>query len=257
MRRLLSILSLAAVASMLLSSAPAMAGTSLLIWPLDPTIESGQKAEALWLENVGSVPVTLQIRVLAWEQADFRDRYSEQNVVVGTPPFTTIAPGKKQLVRLTLTAPLVAGEERAFRILVDEIPAPTTAASPGLRLQMRYSLPLFAYGEGIWRKRQGRASASSRAQPALSWKLVEEDGARYVQVGNGGLGHARLSQVRLVNRSGGMEAGDGSIDIATGLLGYVLPGRVMRWPAPDGVLPSHQLQVQLEANAPPITLPSD
>jgi fimbrial chaperone protein len=251
MRRPIHTLMLAAYAAlMLLASAGATAGTSVLIWPLDPTIEAGEKAEALWLENVGNVPVTLQIRVFAWDQVDFKDRYSEQRVVVGTPPFTTIEPGKKQLVRLTLTAPVPAGEERAFRVIVDEIPSQAPVESSGLRFQMRYSLPLFVYGEGLWKKRQSR-SAKVQAQPALSWKLVEDDGVRYLEVSNTGSGNARLSQVRLVK---GVDGASDAIDVATGLLGYVLPGRVMRWPAPDGASQDHQFQVHLDANAPPLTL---
>jgi fimbrial chaperone protein len=241
----------------LLFSSAATASTSLLIWPLDPTIEAGQRTGVLWLENVGKAPVTLQIRVLAWDQEEFKDRYGEQNVVVSTPPFATVAPGKKQLVRLTLTAPLAAAEERAFRILVDEIPGPTPVVSGGLRLQMRYSLPLFAYGDGLWRKRQ-RTSTDVRAEPSLSWKLVDQDGARYLQVRNAGQASARLSQVRLVNsaRTAPGAAPD-SIDVAKGLLGYVLPGRVMRWPAPAGITSSHQLQVQLETNGPSVTVPGE
>jgi fimbrial chaperone protein len=256
MSGLCRMLSIAVLVSLLLLSVTATASTSLLIWPLNPTIEAGQKAGVLWLENVGNAPVTLQIRVLAWEQANFEDRYSEQQVVVGTPPFSTIAPGKKQFVRLTLVAPPAPGEERAFRVLVDEIPGPAPVASTGLRLQMRYSLPLFAYGEGLWGKQQRRAAHGMRAQPSLSWKLVEEGGTSYLQVDNTGSGHARLSRVRFVTRAGAAgNTGDDGIDVASGLLGYVLPGRVMRWPVPQGVSSSHQLQVQLETNAPSLTLP--
>jgi fimbrial chaperone protein len=248
--------SLTAVLLTLLLAASASAGTSVLIWPLDPTIEPGQKATALWLENVGSVPVNLQIRVLAWEQHDFKDHHTEQQIVVGTPPFASIAPGKKQLVRLTLTAPLKAGEERAFRILVDEIPGPSVPANSGLRMQMRYSLPLFAYGQGLWRKNNGRTPDGVQAKPSLSWKFVDVDGTRYLQVRNSGLGHARLSQVRFIDVANVRGSNGDVIDVASGLLGYVLPGQVMRWPAPAGAS-AGRLQVQLEANAPPVIVPSE
>jgi fimbrial chaperone protein len=248
----------AAVAVLMIFSAAARAGASLLIWPLDPTIEAGRKAGVLWLENAGNSAVTLQIRVFAWDQQNHEDAFVDQNVIVATPPFATIEPGKKQLVRLTLTAPVAAGEERAFRILIDEIPLAQPAESSGLRFQMRYSLPLFAYGQGLWRKEEGRQSGAMRAEPALSWTLVEEGGTKYVQVRNSGRGHARLSQVRFV---GGIRdatsAGNGDIDVATGLLGYVLPGRTMRWPVPAGELAGRQLQAQLEANARPVVLPGD
>lgn len=251
---LLTILSLLA-----LSPVPTLAGTTLLIWPLDPTIESGQKTGTIWLENVGKSPVTLQIRLFAWEQVDFKDRLSEQSVVISTPPFTTIEPGKKQLVRFTLTAPIMPGEERASRVLIDEIPVSSPAESSGLKLQMRYSLPLFAYGDGLWRKESGRKPGHARAQPSLSWRFVEEGESRHIEVRNSGTGHARLSQVRLMDHSAGAPPGSSGnvVDIAPGLLGYVLPGRVMRWPAPARQGAGRHLQVQLEPNSPPVMLPSE
>lgn len=252
------LLAVAFALAVLMPLPPVLAGTAVLLWPLDPTIEAGRRAGALWLENVGNAPVTLQIRVLAWEQRDFKDSYTAQSEIIGTPPFTTIAPGKKQLVRLTLTAPLATGEERAFRILIDEIPVARSADSTGLRLQMRYSLPLFAYGQGLWRKNEGHVSGALRAQPALSWQLVEDAGTQYVQVHNSGSGHARLSQVRLTSTTRVASTDDNdSVDIATGLLGYVLPGQSMRWPVPVGVRSGLRLQAQLETNAPPVTLPGD
>lgn len=47
-----------------LAAGGALAQSSLMIWPLDPVIEHDQRASALWLENRGSQPVSLQIRVL-------------------------------------------------------------------------------------------------------------------------------------------------------------------------------------------------
>lgn len=240
------------------ASSSAFAAGSLLLWPLDPTIEAGAKAGALWLENVGTTPMTLQVRVFAWDQQSFEDRYIDQNVVVGTPPFTTIAPGKKQLVRLTLAAPIPAGEERAFRILVDEIPTTDAATTTGLKLQMRYSLPLFAYGKGLWGKAEGRKPGAVEAQPKLAWSFIEDSGIRYLQVRNSGRGHARLSQVKLVDASrASASASAGSVDIAKGLLGYVLPGKTMRWPAPADIFADGQLLAQLETNAPLVTLPNE
>lgn len=241
---------LALIAFFVCSSA--LAGGSLMIWPLDPTIEAGKKAGAIWLENVGNAPITLQVRVFAWDQQDFQDRYLEQNLIVGTPPFAKIEPGKKQLIRLTLTAPVLPGEERAFRVLVDEIPTPDSATtSTGLKLQMRYSLPLFVYGEGLWGKPDGRKLNAVEAEPVLAWRLVEEGGVRYLQVRNSGSGHARLSQVRLLDAS---RSADKTVDIAKGLLGYVLPGKVMRWPVTAEVADGSELHAQLETNAPLVML---
>jgi fimbrial chaperone protein len=109
---------LAAVA--LAHAATAFAAASVIIWPINPVIEAGTRAAALWLENRGSTPVTLQVRVLGWEQNDFADRYhDEQQSVLASPPMATIAPGQRQLIRLTRTTDAGLTGETAYRVLID------------------------------------------------------------------------------------------------------------------------------------------
>lgn len=241
---------------------PAQAATSLLIWPLAPVIESGQRASSVWLENLGNESVTLQIRVLAWDQREHRDTYQNQQQLIATPPFASIAPGARQLVRLTATAAPAAGTEQAFRILIDEIPTPEADAqhdaqsapeqSAALKFQMRYSLPLFVYGEGLWGKeKSARArAASQQAEPALTWQVLEIDGRNHLQLRNTGTGHARLSKVRLI------DANDEVLELSGGLLGYVLPGKQMRWALPEGrQFEALKLQATLDSKQAPRELP--
>ncbi len=84
----------------------------------------------------------------------------------------------------------------------------------------------------------------------LAWRLVEEQGKRYLQVRNEGSVHARLSHVR-------WEGNGRSLALLDGLLGYVLPGRQMRWPLPPGLLPDAgmTLKLQLADNDAPISVP--
>ena len=97
------------VALVLLAVAPPPAGAqqpgSLLIWPVNPVIEGDARAAALWLENPGKAPITLQVRIYAWTQQDGGNAYAEQDEVIGTPPIVSIEPGQRQLVRLTRTTP--------------------------------------------------------------------------------------------------------------------------------------------------------
>jgi len=232
---------------------------SVMSWPLDPTIEAWQVAGAVWIEYVGSSPVHVQTRVFAGSQSSQMDAYAPQDALVATPPLAVVPPGRKQLVRLTLTAPVAQGKEHAYRIVIDELPAPRSTEelqsgpSAALKFQMRYSLPLFVYGEGVWGKHGSsrRRTASAPAAPHLSWTVLEADGQRHLELRNDGNGHARLSAVRLVSESGS------SVDIARGLLGYVLAGERMRWPLPEQVVVGNgdRLEAQLQANAAPTALP--
>ena len=141
-----------------LGAGQVQAASSVLIWPIDPVLEADQQASALWLENRGNETANLQIRVFAWSQGGFDEQYQNQRDVIGSPPVAKIEPGQKQLVRLTRTREVPPGQELAYRIIIDEIPAaaPETPAADGktaaaIRFQMRYSVPLFAYGTGLWR----------------------------------------------------------------------------------------------------------
>lgn len=93
-----------------------------------------------------------------------------------------------------------------------------------LKVQMRYSLPLFVYGQGIQTWLQGAHHA--RVDTAkLHWRVVRADGQPQQEVRNDNNVHVRLSKVML--RQGGAQH-----TMAQGLLGYVLPGSTRRWPLP-------------------------
>jgi fimbrial chaperone protein len=198
-------------------------GGSILIWPVAPVIEADARAAALWLENPGTAPVTLQVRIYAWAQTDARNAYAPQDDILGTPPIVTIAPGSKQLVRLTRSGPAPSEVEKPYRVIIDEIPVESAAApTPGaaISFRMRYSLPLFVLGTPTL-ARDGKGSKAPPVSPNLSWRVVTDADDRILEVSNRGAVHARLTDALL-----------GTTPLAEGLLGYVLPGETMRWPLP-------------------------
>lgn len=205
------------------------AANSVLLWPIDPKIASDEKATELWMENRGDNTTLMQVRVFLWQQQDGQDRYQTQQQVLASPPMVRIEPGKKQLIRLVKQTPVPAGEETAFRILIDEIPSPQAQNAAknqaGLNFQMRYTVPLFVYGNG--------ASATS-AKPQLAWQLVNRDGHQALEITNRGSGHARLSRVSLGGRS-----------VSDSLLGYVLPYSSNTFPLSFPVAANAELSAQL------------
>ena len=230
----------------MLGASQAHAASSVLIWPIDPVLEADQQASALWLENRGSETANLQIRVFGWSQSGFAEQYQNQRDVIGSPPVAKIEPGQKQLVRLTRTKEVPPGQELAYRIIIDEIPSAQPATADGgktaaaIRFQMRYSVPLFAYGAGLWSKEDSSRARDPKGVglPQLSWRTVAVDGKPYVEVRNQGAVHARLTDVAI------KQAGQ-SRPLAEGLLGYVLPGAVMRWPVPGPLAGDSALQVRV------------
>ncbi|PZO89135.1 MAG: molecular chaperone [Sphingomonas sanxanigenens] len=192
----------------------------VLIWPIDPVIANKERATALWLENPGSSPIQFQLRIFAWSQTAFDEHLAPQSDIVATPPIVRIAPGQRQLVRLTKTQSASPPGERAYRVIIDELPPAAEQSASGARIQfrMRYAIPLFSYGPGL---SPPDASGPSRAEPRLNCAIVTSNGQRFIEIRNEGAGHARLVDAGFSNDRE---------PLARGLLGYVLPGASMRWP---------------------------
>jgi len=202
----------------LLALTPAVhAANSLMIWPIDPAIDPEEKASELWLENRGNASTIMQVRIFNWQQVNGQEQYQTQQQVVASPPMVRLEPGQKQLVRLIKQTPPEAGREMAYRVVLDEIPTPRTPGDnqAGLTFQMRYSVPLFVYGNGL-------TKASAKAD--LSWQTVNSEGKRWLELTNRGNGHARLSNVTVGGRA-----------LGNGLFGYVLANSRYRWPLTSNV----------------------
>lgn len=232
---------LAGALGMAVATGQAQAAATILLWPIDPWLAADANATELWIQNQGNSATTMQVRIVRWKQEDGHERYAAQQDVVASPPIVTIDTGSKQLIRLIKQAPVPAGVEQAYRIIVDEIPQPDAKAEPaiGLKLQMRYSIPLFVYGQGIPTIKEGAHHALVETRN-LSWRVTRADGQPVLEVRNRGDVHVRLSQVAL-------EQGGQKRAVAEGLLGYVLPGSTRSWPIPAGVRQPERMSAQINA----------
>lgn len=217
------------------------AAATILLWPIDPWLGATTNATELWIQNQGNTPTTMQVRIVRWRQEGGLERYQQQNDVVASPPIVRIEKGSKQLIRLIKQVQVPAGVEQAYRIIVDEIPQPDSSDTPqiGLKIQMRYSIPLFVYGQGITTYTNG-ANHTLVDTRDLSWRVVRDNGKPALEVRNNGDVHVRLSQVSL-----GQEGQ--TRRIADGLLGYVLPHTARSWPLPASL--AHPTTLNATINA--------
>jgi P pilus assembly chaperone PapD len=244
---LIHTLALALLAGSLVAQRP-----TVVIWPIKPVLEEGQKSTAVWIENRGSQPLTLQARIVGWNQESSQDNFAnDQESIAVSPPLSTINPGIRQLLRIVRLKDAAPGHESAFRLLVDELPeanvstqaeapAPTAETSMGVKFRMRYSLPVFVRGHGF-KSLGDPAKAAQAVAEGLRWKTVVANQETWLEVYNPSHTHARLTAVRLL-------ADEKEYDIAKGLLGYVLPGSTMRWRMPDTVPSSASLRLQAKVN---------
>ncbi len=221
--------------------AKADAAASILLWPIDPWLGADMNASELWIENQGNSPAMMQIRIVRWSQEGGHERYQAQQDVVASPPISRIERGSKQLIRLIKQIPAPAGKENAYRIIIDEIPQPNDPNTPqmGLKIQMRYSLPLFVYGSGI-ATRSNAENHTEVDKNRLRWRVVQQNGRPALEVNNAGNVHLRLSQVTV-------HQGSQKQKLADGLLGYVLPGQARSWPLPAGIGRPDELTATINA----------
>ncbi|MDH0170720.1 molecular chaperone [Stenotrophomonas sp. GD04145] len=196
----------------LLASAMATsAATSLQVAPTTLQLEPRQRAAELWLTNSGTAPVKLQVRVFRWVQQDGREQLLPADGLLATPPMQELAAGQQQLVRVMRTDSEAPASQQHYRLIVDEVPDLATRAS-GMQFVLRYSIPVFIQPAG------------GTPAPRLQARLLRlDDGRSGVEIGNSGDSYAQIADLAL-----------GSVErpriVHPGLLGYVLPGQVMRWP---------------------------
>lgn len=223
---------------------------SLQVAPISVELAAGEQAEALWLSNTGDQPIRAQVRVMAWSQDASGERLEPSRELLPSPPIVEIAPGRRQLVRIVRPQAGGVPSERAFRLLVDELPDPRQPAASGLQFLLQYSVPVFLLPPGA-RPQDAPGPRAPTDVSALA-TVVEGSGkdARLTVV-NRGTRRVRLSDLARVDASGGVTT------LVPGLVGYVLAGQRMQWPLPlpaDG-LRGASLRVRLNDDQDPQILP--
>ena len=185
--------------------------TSLQVAPTSLQLEARQRAGELWLTNSGTSPVKLQVRVFRWVQQGGQEQLLPTDELMASPPMQELAAGQQQLVRVMRPTREPPAAQQYYRLIVDEVPDLATRAE-GMQFVLRYSIPVFVQ------------PASGKLAPQLQARLVTlDDGRNGVEVTNSGNSYAQIADLAL-----------GSLKrpriVHPGLLGYVLPGQVMRWP---------------------------
>ena len=229
----------------------ANAASSMLVWPIFQVIKSNDRGSELWLQNRGNHNVTMQVRVFKWQQHQSAPVYSDQKNVLVSPPFVTIPPGEKQLIRLIRLHSTSPGQEDAYRIVIDEIPQAATSQTQdhdaGLVMRMRYVLPLFLYGQGLQPVDQNGPVTGIANN--LSWQVLSPGGKTVLAITNKGALHARLSDIFW-----GTDNKHPEVFISKGFLGYVLPGQTVNFPLPANTVLHNKLFTRLADNVSPVMI---
>ncbi|MEO7404539.1 MAG: molecular chaperone [Burkholderiales bacterium] len=187
------------------------AAASITVDPVRIELSGEQQSATVTVRNAGSEPVVVQAEVLVWSQVDGQDVYTRTRDALVTPTVITVPARADQIVRIALRSPPHATQERAFRLYVQEVPAPPKPGKIGLNVSLRIGIPVFV------------APTEGRPTPRLIWRAKREAGGELrLAAENNGTGNARLNTLTLVDPSGRTVA-------QLPDLAYVLPGHVRAW----------------------------
>ncbi|ALL63329.1 Sigma-fimbriae chaperone protein [Paraburkholderia caribensis MBA4] len=220
---------------------------ALQVTPIRLDLAADRPAAVLTLHNVGTAPLNAQVRVFAWSQSADEDHLERTDDIVASPPIVQVAPGADQTVRILRVAKGEVSGEETYRLLIDEIPSGQSADATGVRMQLRYSVPVFV-GAPPDGKPPALQFALERAAPdnatqgsappatALMLRAVNRDAT-----------HAQLSKVKLTWHDGQ------STLLTPGLLGYALAHATRRWPVANAPADAREATLSLVVNGQPVT----
>jgi fimbrial chaperone protein len=233
----------------------ALAG-ALQISPVTVDFSATWNATLITLRNAGDEPIHGQVRVFQWDQQNGIDILTPSRELIASPPLVHIEPRSMHLIRLLRRSRTPLSSEQSYRLLIDELPAPSRQrdpppAPPGISIRLRYSIPVFvepdAAAAAALAQTAQKADAAPFASPALSWRLERVARQWWLLIDNQGTRRAQIGATALLGPSGMV------YPISKGLLGYALAGRQMQWqiPLPDDATLSGRMLIRTMVNAVP------
>jgi len=197
---------------------------------LDLKAQTASATLRVW--NDARRPINVQIRVFRWVQRNGEDVYEQTGDVVASPPITTLQPRGENLIRIVRTTNRPVSGEESYRLIVDELPDPSSRQAGTVSLVVRHSIPLFF-----------STVDAPGANP--SWTVQPRRGGVLVTVRNDGAMRLRVSN--MVVNSGGA-----AVARRDGLVGYVLGGSIASWFVPaarGGGISGGQVTISAESEA--------
>lgn len=229
-------LAFTALAALVIFAAAPASAAGLQVTPISLDIPAQEQSQAMFLSNSGKTVLRAQVRVQAWTQSGGAEKLEATREIVASPPIVEIAPGARQMVRIVRLQPAPAGQEKTYRLIIDELPGVDGAQAPsaaGLQFLLRYSVPVFVLpSAAAGSAALAPASAANGAMPLADVTRlsasVKANGAEAstLVIANIGARRAKISQLAYVDTRGQRNI------LFPGLMGYVLAGQTMQWPLP-------------------------
>lgn len=211
---------------------------ALTVSPVVVGLTPGQTTATITVENHGGAPTAVQARAYRWTQAEDNDVLVPTQDIVVSPPIFTVPQDGSQTLRLLLRGGARGGEQRFYRLLLDEVP-PAGGPRKQIVVVLRLSLPVFVAPPGV-------AGAPASAAPTLEWRAEPGPGGQIALTAtNPGHASARVNAIDVTLPDGGHPKA-----VARGQNPYVLPGARRHWIVQSGGgAPAGPLHVRVTTDA--------
>ena len=130
------------VFALLLPILPVSAG-SIQLTPVSLKLSPKSNIAVLTVRNTGTEESVMQVSLNKWTLHEGQYQYQQSQELVITPATFRLAPGEKQIVRVGLRNQKKMTEEIAYRMIVEEVPKPSSVNYPQMQLVIRHDLPVF------------------------------------------------------------------------------------------------------------------
>ncbi len=150
--------------------------------PISIELSPDQQTAAIKITNGSDQPTSIQLQAVAWSQLDGKDVYTPTRELLVAPPIITLAPNSEQIIRTALRRQADPVNELAYRIFLQELPAPPPPGFRGLQVALRIGLPVFV------KPQQGKAV------PKMLWSVARApENSLKVTLQNQGNAHVQVS----------------------------------------------------------------
>jgi fimbrial chaperone protein len=180
------------VLALLLPILPVSAG-SIQLTPVSLKLSPKTNIAVLTVKNTGTEESVMQVSLNKWTLQKGQYQYEETQDLVITPATFRLAPGGKQIVRVGLRNQKNLNEEIAYRMLVEEVPKPSSVSYPQMQLVVRHDLPVFV--------------APNEVKAVLDISLDCKSNSPNLRVTNIGNIHSQIKQISIKDSAKKQELG--------------------------------------------------
>ncbi|MFO1504525.1 MAG: fimbria/pilus periplasmic chaperone [Steroidobacteraceae bacterium] len=194
----------------LLAAAQGAAAGSFSVAPTRVELGGAVRTATVTLRNADAEPLTVQVGLVGWTQANGEDVYANTRDLLATPPVLTIPGGEERVVRIALRRDADPDKDLPYRVFFEEVPQAAPKDFKGVNIALRVGVPIFV-----------KSFARTRAD--LRWELHPlADGKWRVDAINSGTAHVQVTDFEL-------SYDNAATPLRAKLARYVLPGSRMSW----------------------------